>query len=104
MKPEDNNIEEILTRYLPSAASPEETQADCDRILQHLRIRASQMPAKSARRWNLTWKLFALVPTAAVILLVIFIRGTREHTRLPGDQVTNPKMAAAPLPQEPVAL
>jgi uncharacterized protein (TIGR03435 family) len=66
MTQDENNIDKVLNEYLPSA-SKEETEVDCDRVLQHLRSR----PRQQKGSWS-SWQRIALIPAAAAILLALF--------------------------------
>src|SRR5580765_2887692 len=75
MKPEEKNVEEVLKQYW-SSAPQEEAEADCNRVLHHLRAAAEHAPKE--RRANSVFLSFfgtrlAMVSAAAAVLFAVVI-------------------------------
>jgi uncharacterized protein (TIGR03435 family) len=79
MKPDKNNVEQFLDRYLPSAAK-EEMEADGARVLQQLRLEADPQPEPAGERaaefdlWRphrAWWQLMPVRAAAALVFLAL---------------------------------
>jgi uncharacterized protein (TIGR03435 family) len=77
MKRDDENLDEILDRHLPSAAKGE-MEEDGDRVWSRLRSRAEDRPLRVVLQATpvLRWRPVAAILAAAAVLAVAFI-GTR---------------------------
>jgi uncharacterized protein (TIGR03435 family) len=83
MKPEEKNIDEAVKRYW-SSPSHEEAQADCDRVLHHLRTAAEHGPQEhraGSRFLPFFGTRLAMVPAAAAVLLAVFLGATITQQR-----------------------
>src|ERR1043165_5847142 len=80
MKPDRKSVEEVLERNLPSAAR-EEMEWDVACVLRRIQARADQAAddavdpriAAFERRSTFTWRRFAIIPTAAAMILSVFL-------------------------------